>query len=659
MKNPVITPQNLTERKSTFRWTFIFFLILVSGKSFAQSKNVPYLEREITIVAQNKTIEDVLSEMSQQAGFIFSYSPEALHSNNKVTLNIQKRPVRVALNEIFDDQINYKAKGKYIILKKPLPAKEKQEETIQLEGYVYDSRTGNRLNNASIYDKGLMVSAVTNEYGYFLVNVPANKPITALKVSKLGYSDTAFMATSERRLKTIEVSVNTKDSAQVKKWQSFINLDKITPKWLIPKKTKINALNIGDSVFRAVQVSLFPYVTTNHFVGGNVVNDFSLNMTVGYIQGVRILEIGGIMNIVRDNASYVQLGGVGNIVGGRVTGVQCGGIFSYASEVKGVQASGTVNLAGDANVQLSGIINRANTNTLQVSGYVNWAGNSNVQITGIINKASDNFLQIGGIINWSKKSNMQIAGIFNKSKQVDNMQIAGILNQATEVNALQVAGIVNNVFENSVLQVAGCVNSTLGTTDVQIAPLVNVAGKVNKLQVGLVNIADSCDGMPIGLLSFVKNGYHKLEFSVNEMFPFNTAFRTGVKQFHTSLTVGINPFRYTSPVWTFGYGLGTSFGKKDKLLFDTDISFNHVVYGGNYTDGSNLYTAYVGIDRKITRKMTLAFGLTYNLMTSDINTAYYGEVYSRLQPYSLTNSTKNNGTNVRTWIGARLAVRFF
>lgn len=659
MNNPIITLKTLTNQKSVFRWFLILSLFLVFRESLAQNKNVPYLEREVTIVAQNKTIEDVLSDISHQAGFVFSYSPEALHSSNKVSLNIQKRPVRVALNEIFNDQINYKAKGKYIILKKPLPAKEKKEETIQLEGYVYDSRTGNRLTEASIYDKGLMVSAVTDEYGYFSVSVPANKPITALKVSKVGYSDTAINATSERRLKTIEVSVNTSDSAQVKKWQSFVNLDKLTPKWLIPKKTKINALNISDSVFKAVQVSLFPYITTNHFVGGNVVNDFSLNMTAGYIQGVRILEIGGIMNIVRDNASYVQLGGVGNIVGGRVTGVQCGGVFSYASEVKGVQASGTVNLSGDANVQLAGIINRANTNTLQVSGYANWAGNSNFQITGIINKASDNFLQISGIVNWSKKSNMQIAGILNKSKQVDNMQIAGILNQATEVNALQVAGIMNNALENSAIQVAGCINSTLGTTEVQVAPLLNIAGKVNKFQVGLVNIADSCEGMPVGLLSFVKNGYHKLEFSVNELFPFNTAFRTGVKQFHTYLTAGINPLRFTTPVWTYGYGLGTSFGKRDKLLFDTDISFNHVIYGGNYVDGSNLISAYVGMDKRITRKMTLAFGLTYNVMISDINTADYSEVYSRLQPYSLTNSTTINGKNVKTWIGARLAVRFF
>lgn len=659
MNISVITPKPLTNRKAAFRCTLILGPFLFFTAALAQNKNVPYLEREVSINAHNKTIEDVLSEISNQAGFVFSYSPEALHTSNKVTLNLQKRPVRVALNEIFNDQINYKAKGKYIILKKPPVIKEKQEETIKLEGYVYDSRTGSRLNDASIYDKSLMVSAVTDQYGYFSVNVPINKPITALKVSKLGYSDTAFITTSERRLKTVEVSVNTKDSVQAKKWQSFINLDKITPKWLIPKKTKINALNINDSVFKAVQVSLFPYVTTNHFLGGNIVNDFSLNMTVGYIQGVRILEIGGIVNIVRDNASYVQLGGVGNIVGGEFTGVQLGGTFNYASEIEGVQAAGIVNHSGDANVQLAGIINRANTNNFQLSGYVNWAGNSNIQITGGFNKASDNFLQIGGIINWSRNSNIQIAGILNKSRQVDNMQIAGIVNHANEVNALQVAGVINNASENSAVQVAGCINSTLGTTEVQVAPLLNIAGNVKKLQIGLVNVADSCDGLPIGLLSFVKNGYHKVEFSVTELFPINTAFRTGVKQFYTFLIVGINPLRFSTPVWTYGYGLGTSFGKQDKLSFDADISFNHVIYGGNYSDQSHLYTAYVGMDKRITRKLSLAFGLTYNLITSDSYAADYGAVYSRLQPYSLTNSTTINGTNVRTWIGGRLAVRFF
>jgi hypothetical protein len=382
-------------------------------------------------------------------------------------------------------------------------------------------------------------------------------------------------------------------------------------------------------------------------------------MTVGYIQGVRILEIGGMINIVRDNASYVQLGGIGNIVGGRYTGVQAGGTFNYASEIKGVQASGIVNLAGDANVQLAGTVNRAINNNLQVSGYVNWAQKSNFQITGIVNKASVNFLQIAGILNWSKETNMQIAGVFNKGGKVGNMQIAGVINQASDVKALQVAGVVNSSLNDSRVQVAGCINSALGTVDVQAASIVNIAGNVNKMQVALINIADSCKGMPIGLFSFVKNGYHKLEFSVNDLFPLNTSFRTGVKRFHTFINAGINPFRFSTPLWTMGYGLGTTFGKNEKFKFDLDLSRNLIIYDGKFGERCKLNTVYFGMDKKISKKMTLAYGLTYNLMYSDAESADYKEVYSRLQPYTLSNSTLNNGTNIKIWIGARLAIRFF
>lgn len=621
-----------TYTKASIR-IFIFLCIFYGFplELAAQKKTVPYLEREVSIVAQNKSIENILSDISTQAEFVFSYSPDIVHSNKKISLHMHKKPVRLVLQEIFNNDIEYKARSKYVILSKRAGSGNMKIESMLVEGYIYDSKTGEKLKEVSIYDKSLMVSTVSDEYGYFKMNLPSSKSVSDLRVSKAGYADTSMLPViDESKLRSIELSLNAVDTVKDKKWLAFFNMEKIVPKWLIPKKIKINALNINDSVFKAVQFSIVPYVTTNHFLGGNSVNDFSFNCTVGYIKGVRRAEFGGIMNIVQDDAGYAQFAGFGNIVGGTFTGAQMGGTFNYASVVKGVQVSGAINLSGDATVQVAGIVNKATENNIQVSGAVNMAKHSNVQVTGAMNIAKD-----------------------------VNIQVAGAINQASNAEVFQISGAINNAKKNAALQIAGVLNHCSGTTEMQVTSLVNIAKKVKKFQIGLVNIADTCNGIPIGLVSIIKSGYHKIEISGNEVFPLNIAYRTGIKRLYSYFSLGVNPLKYSMPVWTYGYGIGTTFGKSDKPTFDLDVSFNPIIYRGNVGFDGMLNRIYFGMDKKLNPKMSLAFGLTYNVYIADTDNSGYNEVYSQIAPYMLSNSTLVTGTNIKTWIGGRIALRLF
>jgi hypothetical protein len=651
---------------------FLSFVFIIPHNNYAQQKLIPFLEREVTIQADKQSVESILDDISAQAGFIFSYSPDAINHEKKVTLHLSQKPVRYVLDQLLDNNIEYKVKSKYLILHKKKASKNNDQK---IQGYVYDSRTGKKLTGTSIYDKTLMASAVTDQYGYFSINVPTNKPITCLQISKLGYTDT-FLCKDilDRKIAAIEIDSKTIDTVQNKNFLSFLNFPKITPKWMIPKKIKINSLNINDSVLSTVQLSLLPMVSTNQLMGGNAVNKFSFNATIGYVQGVEYAEFGGIMNIDLGDVSYCQFAGFGNIVGQNVTGVQSAGTFNYAKSVNGVQYSGTLNIAkknadcqvsgvanitGDNNIQMAGVINKVQQSNFQVAGVANIANKSKVQVAGILNITKQSNFQLSGVANTANESDCQVAGIFNKTNKSKNIQVASVINYAGDSCANQLAGMINYAKKTSKVQVASCINYSEKETKYQVAGLINIAGFVKKMQLGIINIADSCKGAPIGFLSFVKYGYHRWELSANEMFPVNIAFRTGVKKFHTYLATGYSTGNTKIPLWNYSYGIGTTFGKTDKLLFDIDLSATYIIDRKNMVFSNNLYQFYIGIDRKLTHKFSTAAGLTYNWLVTDTHNQNYKTGYSEIAPYSISNSTSGTGMNLKTWIGGKIALRFY
>jgi hypothetical protein len=624
----------------TMKLFLILLLLSTSLICFSQEKNIPILERDVTVSAANEPLENVLNEMSLQGNFVFSYSPEAINHRRNVNVNIRNKSVRYTLNQLFkDENIEFKQKGKYVILRKKATQK---EEVKIFEGYVYDSQTGKKLTEASVYDKSLLASAVTDKYGYFSMELPADAPIQSLQVSKVGYSDTLLVSLdSAGRYKNIEISLNEDEDKK-----PVVDLHKITRTLFVPEKIKINARNITDPIFRSVQFSLIPTVSTNRFLGGAAINDVSFNVTVGYVQGIRKFEAGGVINYVLNNVKGFQAAGVGNIVGGNVTGFQSAGVFNIVNKVKGFQAAGVFNQATTVHgSQAAGVFNLVRDT-------------ANVQMAGVFNVATKNAVQISGVFNKSTSSNVQIAGVANSTNDAA-MQISGVLNETTSLDGSQIAGAINTSRSNSKLQIAGAINHTRHDAGIQISGLANFAGKITGLQLAPFNFADSATGVPIGLFSFVKKGYHKIEVSADETFPLNLAFRTGTKKFHTFLTAGTSSLNMDKFLWNVGYGLGTSFGNQSKLLFDIDFSSSEVFYGNNVTGNYHWYKIYMGLDKKISRKMSIIAGVSYNALLSDSFQDDYDELNSRMPFYHLTNYNFPNGHNLKTWIGAKIGIRFF
>ncbi|MBP9924477.1 MAG: carboxypeptidase-like regulatory domain-containing protein [Cyclobacteriaceae bacterium] len=600
------------------RFYFILLYILASSiYSVAQQKQNPILERSVSINASNEKIPLVLNRIGQAAGFSFSYNSALIDSNQEISIEVTNQTVRSILNEIFNGSMNYKEKGNYLILTRATPAPVKNNTiVVVINGYVQDESTGDKISNASVYDKQTLTSAVTDDFGYFKLKLEKKTDSISLSVSKKNYRDTLVSITAPaNQYLTISINPIKKDSIEIIAQTKTVDTVSVAKKEVLslPYESEPNIQNISDTLYELVQVSFLPFLGTNGRLSGNVINDYSINIFGGYSLGTRQIELGFFFNLDRGDVSWLQIAGFGNAVGGKVYGIQAAGFANVnGGETEAVQ------LAGFANTNLG------NTRGVQVAGLANTnLGNMNgVQVAGLSNVTS------------MPSQGVQVAGF-------GNVQIGDYVGS-------QFAGVTNIATEK--------------ITGSQISALFNHGKEVRGTQIGLINYADTLGGVPIGLISIVKKGYHKIELSADEIFYTNLAFRTGVKKFYSQLMVGFKPTQSIEPtdtsVWTFGYGLGTSPRLNRWLSIDIDLLSQHVNKGSFTDELSSLNKLYVGLDFQLAKKFSLATGITLNGYLTRPSYTDYPQIFTGFKPNIFYDENVGSDLNLKMWLGAKVALRF-
>jgi hypothetical protein len=619
---------------------FILAYLLLLLSFVAQAQNVPLLERNLNISIDNLPVAQALDKIAAQGNFTFSYTPSVLPQKN-ITLTARNKSVRQVLAMALGNDVSYKASGKYIILSK---APEKPGKKITVSGYVYDKNSGKKVPNTSVYDEKTMTSAVTNQYGYYEIEVPSKSTNLQLNVKKDEYGDTILSLPIKNQL--VEITIQPADTATP--YTGNITppnpFKEVGAKFFKSAKGFINTVNIKDTINRRFQLSFLPYMGTNHKLSANVVNQVSVNVLGGYSLGNKGAEFGGIFNINRRGMQGFQAGGIFNINGASSSGFQAGGIFNTVSgSYKGFQAGGISNMVRDtfSGFQAAGLINfvGGTFNGFQAAGLINFA---NGHATGF---------KAAGLANISAKQHTgaTAAGLFNYAYYQNNgAQIAGLFNMANNLSrTAQIAGLCNIAFKKS------------GT--VQLAGLFNYATNVTGLQLAPFNFADTVSkGIPIGVASFVRKGLHQLELSADELLFTNLSFRTGILGFHNIFSAGVQLTNTQSPLWSIGYGIGTGFRLSKRFNFDIDLTYSHISKGAFNTDVNFLNRLYLGPEFAITRKIRVALGPTVNLFLSDTQSPDYAAIYSGLAPYTFSNYTATqNNLNIKWWVGGKVAIRFF
>lgn len=602
--------------------SFIAILFFISTTSHSQL----IFQKNISLNVNRQRLDNVLEILSNKGDFYFSYNSTIIKKDSLVSFNATNKTVKEILTILFNNTYEFKESGNYIIIRKApirmtlITNKGVMEDKIySVSGFVYDDQSGAAINEASIYEKTILASALTNADGFFKIKLKSSKTKTAeLTVSKEFYEDTTIKIQPrfDQQLTITMIPVELQEDNVIIKPEDYLtpdsskeNTDTVAAqriitndsikvertglgKFLLSGKQKVQSLNLKKFfTTRPFQVSVIPGVGSHGKLSSQVVNNFSLNLFGGYTAGTNGLEIGGLFNIDKKEVKYVQVAGLFNAVGGQVKGLQVAGINNLVLDsVKAVQVAGLNNV---------------------VRGKM-----SGLQIAGIYNHVTDSVkgLQVGGVGNFSRKkvSGMQIAGVANvSSKQIDGVQVAGVINYAK---------------------------------------------KLRGVQIGLINIADTSEGYSIGLINIVLKGYHKLSFSVNEILNVNAAFKTGNSKLYSILQAGINAGD-SNRVYSFGYGLGSEFplNKKKSLTLNPELSSQYLYMGSwNYTNILNRLNLNLNV--KLNKYVSFFAGPSFSVYISDQKTGISGHRFP--VPPSGYNTFKFSN-KVNGWFGWNAGINFF
>ncbi|WP_229217230.1 STN and carboxypeptidase regulatory-like domain-containing protein [Dyadobacter luteus] len=589
------------------KYLFIFFLFgfFLSVKAlYAQD----FLEKKISIRISNQPIDQVLQRIGDLGGFSFSYSPDAVDVRKTVSITANNQSVREILNEIFKGKVVYKERRKYIILQSaPAEKEDALPENFNLNGYVIDEKTGEKLANASIYESVTLASTISNQYGFYKIRLPVSKTSLRLEVRKEDYiarsiplpgRKDAYMpigmnpdtlrpleiqslrinqrADSLHQLVTIpQYSYPKLDSTQIAEARrtdalryenlkkTYITLQTEVQNAFASARQAINIRNITDTLHRPFQASVLPFLGTNGQLSGNVVNDISLNFLAGYSLGVNVFELGAFLNVVRGNVTGFQLAGIGNVVGNNVTGFQYGTMINLTlGNFTGFQGSNLINYTG------------RNFRGFQVAG-------------------------VGNVVVGTLRG-YQLGGIYNYAHTVESGH-----------------------------------------------------------QIGAVNYANYSQTVPFGFFSFVRyGGYRRYEFGSNEFDRFSFNFKTGVSRFYNVFALGINGFSDQQQMGTIGYGLGTAQNLGKGWGLNIDLTANAVLFKGQEIDDvpAGLFRLSMSAEKKLGSRFAFFAGPSLNWYSA--SEPGHIDISDHLLRPTWLGKKPDNYAKSFGWVGIQAGIRF-
>ncbi len=598
----------MAAQRATIKFRAVTILLVVLPiLGFSQSS---FLARKITLNIPKCSLEVALSEIEKAGRFRFSYDAGLIPVERQVQINAKNLQIGKVINDLLGKEVGSREIGNHVILvrKRSLSLEKKSFPTIEITGIILDFNSRTPLADATVFEIENKKSAISANNGQYKLTIPTGKKIRGLTFCKSGYADTVIFISQvpEYRINMLLRPVQEQFTRLNSLGSGLISLNYTDSlgivNWLVPGTIVVNAQNLEVRSSGTLQASVIPYLGTNGKVAGSITNRLSVNLLAGYNGGVKGFEIGGLLNITRKEMGGVQIGGLCNIVGGRSRGLQIGGLFNFdLGKFQGVQAAGLFNYVPDT------------INGLQIS-----------LATNIAAKQS-NCWQVSALFNLAMKDvrKAQVCGLVNYGHNVDGIQFAGLLNIARNHNdGLQIAGILN------------------------------YATIVNGLQIGLVNVSNTVErGLPIGLFSYVQEGYHVIEVSGNEVFPGNVAFRSGTKTFYNFVEFGIGAGYKLHG----SYGIGTIFTLKKKLSMNLDASAGFVYHPVDTTYQGLLVRFIPALEYRFAKHFAIFGGPAYNFFL--FSKGKPSATSRGLSTYDFYFKSTENAS-IQMWIGGALGVRF-
>jgi len=421
-----------------YTFSIVCYVMILLGLLLSSAAAQSKLDRDISIHVKQTKLSALLDTIGKRNSFYFSYSNDQINADSLVNLSIVHQPLSVVLDSLFKGNVEYKESPGYVVLRlapNELTLKAEnvggKEQSYYISGYILDEHSGLGIPNASIYEKRLLVSTLSDQKGYFKIRVKAAGMIT-LTVSKEFYKDASVNFLTD-------VTIGLKPREPDYDQQS--NPDKAAKSWLgrifISSKLRTQGINLRNYFASApFQTSLTPGLSSRGMMSSQVVNHFSFNLIGGYTAGLDGVEFAYIFNINRLDVKYLQVAGLFNVTGGNFNGLQIAGIGNNVlKKVNGIQLATTYNMVTDSvkGLQIGGIFNstKGSVNGVQLSSILNFAkkNSSGFRIAGIANITGDT------------AKGAQLAMLFNKAKVMNGFSF-GLVNITDTLNGYAL-GLLN------------------------------------------------------------------------------------------------------------------------------------------------------------------------------------------------------------------------
>jgi hypothetical protein len=158
---------------------FILFSFLTTPSTAQDQK---FAQTLVTVTLKNASFPEALSVIESKCPYKFAYDAGILPAQHRVSLTAVQMPLQELLRQVLvGTTLTYQVVGDQIILQSPHAA-----STVTLSGYVKDTRTGELLIGASIYEPFSGHGILSNNYGFYSLSVPVSDTLN-LEISYVGY----------------------------------------------------------------------------------------------------------------------------------------------------------------------------------------------------------------------------------------------------------------------------------------------------------------------------------------------------------------------------------------------------------------------------------------------------------------------------------------
>ncbi len=174
------------------------FLLLVFFIPLHGQETLP--SARVTISSRNKTINQVLDEITLQTGYHFTFNASIINGKQKVQFMVTDLQLRHVLDSLLSDpQIDYRTIEKNIVLYRknnsvPTPINSTIDRAL-IRGRVVDRRSGKALSYATIALLETSLGSISNQQGEFSFKLPINLSDPMLVISYMGYKSLVYPVT--------------------------------------------------------------------------------------------------------------------------------------------------------------------------------------------------------------------------------------------------------------------------------------------------------------------------------------------------------------------------------------------------------------------------------------------------------------------------------